>query len=434
MGATCSSTARSRFESIKTLVMRKACLTSYSATGLLPRGLNGPVIWMFGEDHDTNEATKHAAAVRGLHESERASVRGKNCLLLLDVAREAASSCGDDETAGADVVFLYENAVIDSQFGDWADPNEWQTGQKTGLIASRHALKSLIATKEMAENRKTINANPSLPDPLFPRALENMPKSLDSLGRVRLANDNIRPVPMDVFHRIRTAVMTGYRVADVYSPSIAVTELKGFWRSVGYDVPDLLSICAQAESLARQHSVYFNSQQIDVQTQVDIYDALVCANLATLSLEIRESNEAEYGWKAGKTMALRKLDDLVAALFNKSCIFSPSLKITSREIFEGDLAPKMGIPEPQESDYRHFALNQIAFQLIGLSGDIIVYEYLGSLVSSKKNSTVVLMNAGHMHVETIRRWLVSGGLYDVAHERLSDDSLLDKDFVENRTF
>lgn len=431
MGAQCSSTARSRFEAIKTLVMRKACLTSYTATGLLPRGDNGPLIWMFGEDHLTNEAVKHASAVRKLHERERANFRGKNCLLLLDVATEAASSCQGSEEANADVIFLYENAVIDAERFAWADPDEWQGHNKTGLISTRWALKSMTSTKDMVESRPAIHAEPNTPDPSLPPSLDTMPKSLDFAGRVRLANDNVKPVPMDVFHRMRSFLIQGYRQPGVYTPSIAVGELVVFWESVGYHAPDLVMICTEAEKLAMQYSSYFAEKNFDQRVQYDIYEALVCVSLAKLSFERRVSSETDYGWLIGKKMALRELDDRVTALFNDQCVFNPSLKIPSRDKFESGIAASMGIELPSARDYRQFALGQLAIQLVGMSGDMIVYEYISSLVASKQNSTIVLMNAGYQHTNAIQRWLLAGQ-YDVAHNRVSDDALADEDFTESR--
>lgn len=430
MGAKCSSTARSRFESIRTLVMRKACLTSYTADGLLPRGKHGPLIWMFGEDHLGNEAVKHASDVRKLNNDERQRTRGKNCLLLLDVAKEAASNCEGSEKAGADVIFLYENAVIDAEKFPWADPNEWQEGNRTGLIATRHALKPMVSTKNMVRSRPMINASPNRPDPSEPPSIETMPKSLDSLGRVRLANDNVRPVPMDVFHRIRSFVMTGQR-EGAFAPMVAVQELLGFWESVGYNAPDLMAICREAVGLADHHSVHFASQGLDEGTRASVYEALVGVSLAKLSFEQNVPPDDEYVWHTGKKEALKELDTYVAALFQDPGEYSPSINIPTRLFFDKNIAQSMGIRFATDRDYRAFAIGQLAFQLLGICGDVIVFEYLSSLAVSKQDSTIVLMNAGHQHVNRIRRWLLAGQ-YEVAHERLSDDAHQDEDFVKSR--
>lgn len=154
-------------------------------------------------------------------------------------------------------------------------------------------------------------------------------------------------------------------------------------------------------------------------------------SLAKLSFERRVSSEADYSWLIGKKMALRELDGRVTALFNEQYVFNPSLKRPSRDELESNIAESVGIDLPSARDYRQFALGQLAIQLVGMSGDMIVYEYISSLVASKRNSTIVLMNAGYQHTNAIQRWLLAGQ-YDVAHNRVSDDALADEDFTESR--
>lgn len=97
MGATCSSTALTRYNLIKRKLTSKECLTFEAADGLLPR-IEGtaPPVWLMGEEHGFNESD-------GLPKNKR------NCALVLDLVKEAVSDC---ETNDAEVVFIFENAVI----------------------------------------------------------------------------------------------------------------------------------------------------------------------------------------------------------------------------------------------------------------------------------------------------------------------------------
>lgn len=440
MGAQCSSTARSRFESIKNLVMRKACLTSYTADGLLPRGNHGPLIWIFGEDHSTNEAVKHAGEVRELSDDDKERVRGKNCLLLLDVAIEAASDCSSGSEAKADVIFLYENAVIaESEMFRMTDPNEWQlpNSNLTGMIATRHALKPMITTSEMSGSRPGINASPNRPDPNLPPSLDTMPKSFDELGRLRLANDNLKAVPMDVFHRMRSFNHSpGDRVKGPFTPFIAVDELRLFWQSVGYYTNDLQYIFSEFQKLAQEQHAYVALQGFREDTQASVYEALVCVSLTKLAFErnapVQETiEERDFGWHIGKKKAIDELDTYVDALLQESSEYSPSLRVPSREFFDSNVAGSMGLRNPTDQDYREFVVDQLAFEIIGLCGDMIVYEYISGMVLSKQNSTIVLMNAGFAHTNRIQSWLVAGQ-YDLVHQRVSDDARADQEFMDIR--
>jgi len=114
------------------------------------------------------------------------------------------------------------------------------------------------------------------------------------------------------------------------------------------------------------------------------------------------------------------------ALLQESSEYSPSLRVSSREFFESNVAVSMGLRNPTYRDYREFVV-------IGLCGDMIVYEYISGMVISKQNSTIVLMNAGYAHTNRIRRWLVAGQ-YDLAHERVSDDAHDDEYFTDSRRY
>ena len=378
MGASCSRSALSRYRSVKQLVQRRPCLTFYAADGLLPGG-EGPPILLFGEDHFYNESQQG----------------GQNCLLLLDIAKEISSTCNIDE-AGAEVIFLYENSVIeDNYFFESPDANDWDDPEdefNVNITGTRHKIRST-----------------------FGRG-----------GGLRLEQGNVKPVPMDVFGRIRLN-LSGLSERSIPGPITAINEIMAFWKSVGYNTKYIRDMTNEAIKLATEHAKKFPDVHPGVVDIRDVFEMFMCVYLAYMAFEV---NSETLVSRKGRQMAKREISAYVKQLFDPELRFDPNFHVPSLATISASVKKSTGSSEDiPYSEYRRIVLDYVIMDIVGICGDAIIYEYLTSM--AQKKNTIIMMHAGYEHVNRIRRWLLVGE-YNSDYERVSKMAMEDTNFVQSR--
>jgi hypothetical protein len=383
MGATCSSTALTRYNLIKRKLSSKDCLTFEAADGLLPR-VEGtaPPVWLMGEDHGANESD-------GLPRSKR------NCALVLDLVKEAVSGC---ETNGAEVVFIFENAVISD---------------------SEHLF------------RRDVNEDEVTGDPHHDvRAVRETAKRLGGLY------PNVRLVYMDVFGRGRLFLdgsresldKIGWFNNDVsYIHRMIWAELKEFWITSGR---------YQKEEAETRATLLTGQAMMDINLSVlpskimnlagkyqrqpfDIFLTIMCVKVAQNLLSSRSA--VGLALKNADSKVIRDLEESVRALFSEDYDIPANLQ---KAVDDGQ------VPEEAARSMMLFSEN---FGLMIAAGDAVLYEFITSLSNStsSSNSRIVVMHAGYRHVHNQRRWLL-GGQYDVDAERISASLVEPEEFTKSR--
>lgn len=365
MGASCSSTAFTRYSLIKRRLNERSCLTFEVADGLVSRvdGVDAaPPIWLFGEDH-------------GLNESETLPKSERNCAMVLDLIKHAVSDC---ESNAADVVFIYENAVIsDNPFFHERDPNDVK------LIG-----RPRFDTRTIRDTTRTLAK-------IYP---------------------NVRPVYMDVFGRMRLYFRSNRpTMSDLnYIQATVFVELEEFWVTSGrYDAK-------KANEESASHIVRALS---DVDTGMHrrihavsakysfpafkLFMAILCAK--TAQSVIRDSLQLSY------SRVYRELDEAIERVFDAEYDILPAMQ---RGLDSGQLT---------RSEVMFMMFESAAFAVLSLAGDAVLYEYITTLPSDK----LVVMHAGYFHTNNQRAWLTKGK-YDTDVERLSRLATGYEDFVASR--
>lgn len=382
MGASCSSTALTRYNLIKRRLMSRDCLTFEAADGLLPR-IQGtaPPVWLMGEDHGSNESVK-------LPKNER------NCALVLDLVKEAVSDC---ETNEAEVIFIFENAVI-------SDSKDLFSRDVNGdeLIEDRH--------HDVRTVRRTAK---------------------------KLAGQypNVRLVYMDVFGRGR--IVLGGQHDDLgnkigwfdndenYIYRMIWAELKEFWITSGRYEEEEASTKANlliGDTLVDTSSSDLpgNIKRLALkynQPPFEIFLAILCAKVAR-NLLLSRADAVSLILREADSKVIEDLDKSIHVLFSEKYYIPGNLK---KAVDDGQVSLFDATSMLLFSEY---------FTVMQAAGDAVLYEFITSL-SSSTSDKIVVMHAGYRHVHNQRRWLL-GGQYDVDVERISGSLVEPDEFTKDR--
>ena len=377
MGATCSSTALTRYNLIKKRLADKECLTFEAADGLLPRSHGkGPPVWLFGENHSLNE-------------SDTRGTTDRNCALVLDLVTQAVSDC---ESNNAEVVFIYENAVIsDHPLFFEKDPND--------RIMEEGPHHDVRRVREIA-------------------------KELAGLYR------NVRPVYMDVFGRVRLYLADELKYVALLQPRDVVpyiqdmleTELQEFWVTSGKH--STAAGTTKASRMVGKAMIEINEQQLHTRitslgerldhSPFKIFLGILCAKVAQKVLADR-SGKVSFMVQRSDERVSREIDEAISYLFSEKY---KTPQVLRQPIADGHVT---------QFDLKSMMMFSAMFNLVVKAGDAVLNEYITSLPSSR----LVVMHAGFAHTGNQRKWLL-GGEYDTETERLSADALDDEDFLESR--
>lgn len=365
MGASCSSTAFTRYNLIKRRLNERPCLTFEVADGLLSRedGVDtAPPVWLFGEDH-------------GLNEAETLPKGERNCATVLDLIERAVSDC---ESNAAEVLFIYENAVIsDNPFFHERDPNDVKTIGRPRF------------------DTRTIR---------------------DTTRALAKKYPNVRPVFMDVFGRMRLYFRSDKpTMSDLnYIQATVFVELEEFWVTSGRYGAERANEEA-ASHVVRALTGVDPGMHRRIQAVAAKYNfpafklfmAILCAK--TAQSVIRGSPQLSYA------RVSRELDEAIELVFDSEHDIHPTMQ---RGLDSGQLTI---------GEVMYMMFESAAFAVLSLAGDAVLHEYITSLPSDK----LVVMHAGHFHTNNQRAWLTKGK-YDADVERLSRSARGDVDFVASR--
>ena len=372
MGAACSNSALRRYKNIKDRLNEKTCLTFHAADGLLPKittTTGTPPIWLFGEDHSRNE-------------SETLPQLERNCAMVTDLVQKAVSKCQSNNAA--EVIIIYENAVI-SDYDPIRDPNS--DPSRSDDLTRHSVLRTRDAMKRLSGNYINIRS-------VF----------MDVFGRVRLAHGEVLPRP-------RTPHET---------EQIVRFELVEFWVTCGkYSRSEALQVSdtlvRACEPLADDTIRRITVNEFYRGSRFEVHSAVFCASLAKVLIHSRRRGN----------LALRRADDLVIADIDANIH-----KMITRNVFTLPDVVRRGVDEGKLTlrQANHMMFNSLTFETLGLAGDAVLNEFI---TSSVPNDTLVVMHAGHYHVNNQRKWLLAGK-YVSDYERVSDLARQDSDFLSSR--
>ena len=147
-------------------------------------------------------------------------------------------------------------------------------------------------------------------------------------------------------------------------------------------------------------------------TSEEILEVFTCVSLAKLSLVVNEDDENS---SKTKDYVMSYIDEFVGILM-------------SVEPEKNKNAPIVEIDDIES--LRNRIRIMVAFELISIAGDMVLYEYL-SFTNRNNINTLTLMHAGFNHTNRLRNWL-NFSEYKQDLERVSPLALDDITFNSSR--
>ena len=370
MGASCSSTAISRYNYIKKRLLQKECLTFHSADGLLPQmDGNGPPIWLFGEDHGENE-------------SDTLPKDKRNCVLISDLLKQAVSNCSSNE---ADVVLIYENAVISkNDFFFKEDVNDIEITDEY-----HHDVRFVRkAVKDHANKYKNIKV-----------------VYMDVFGRIRMLKAGVLEGPLDtniILNHIRMELQEFWKTSGRYSELDSINKASS------------LAMSAMPMAGMLQNTIMNRSRYWRQGDEFMIYVTCMCVIISKMVLLSSNNNEKLIFERSYKKI-ISEIDEKIFELSTDTFKIHPDLQ---KFVDRGDLT---------QEDAMFTMFDTLLFEIITMAGDLILHEHITNI--SPKN--IIVMHAGHVHSNNQRRWLLnSTHVSDI--EKVSPIALKDNSFIESR--
>ena len=370
MGASCSSTAISRYNNIKKRLLQKECLTFHSADGLLPLiDGNGPPIWLFGEDHGENE-------------SDTLPKDKRNCALISDLLKQAVSDCSSNE---ADVVLIYENAVISkNDFFFKEDVNSDEIGDEYHHDV-RFVRKAIKDHADKYQNIKVVY--------------------MDVFGRIRMLKAGVLEGPLNtnvILNHIRLELQEFWITSGRYSELESIKKASSLTMSA-------LPMAGMLQQKIMKKSRYWRKGE-----EFMIYVTCMCVLVSKMVLLSSKNNENLVFGRSYKKI-VSEIDEKMKQLLQNSFNIHPDLqKFVNR-----------GYLNEEEAMFTMF--DSLLFELITMAGDLILHEHITNISSNN----IIVMHAGHVHSNNQRRWLLNS-THVSNIEKVAPVALEDSSFVESR--
>ena len=207
----------------------------------------------------------------------------------------------------------------------------------------------------------------------------------------------------------------GHQRNPNHTQEVAINELGEFWKSIGYPQDFIQFIAPNAIQIAQDMTnVFFNTNPDSGMTSEEILEVFICVSLAKLSLVVNEDDENSL---KTKDYVMSYIDEFVGILMNV-------------EPEKNKNIPFVEINDDDIESLRNRIRTMVAFELISIAGDMILYEYI-SFSNRKNRNTLTLMHAGFNHTNRLKLWL-NFSEYNHDLERVSPLALGDITFNSSR--
>ena len=308
----------------------------------------------------------------GEHHSEN---EGNSCLDVLEIVTKVTNpnECEDEKK----IYFLYENPVISDNAMFLKEDTNFPFFDGQEKLSNIHGTRFNVVTQS---------------------------------GKYK----NIQPVPIDIFGRMRSFNFHGEQRNPNHTQEVAIHELGEFWKSIGYPSNFIQFVAPNAIQIAQDMAdVFFNTNPDSGMTSEEILEVFTCVSLGKLSLVVNEDDENS---SKTKDYVMSYIDEFVGILM-------------SVEPEKNKNSPIVEITDDIES-LRNRIRIMVAFELISIAGDMVLYEYI-SFTNRKNTNTLTLMHAGFNHTNRLKLWL-NFSEYKHDLERVSPLALDDITFNSSR--
>jgi len=309
----------------------------------------------------------------GEHHSEN---EGNSCLDVLDIVTKVTSpnECDDEKK----ILFLYENTVISDNAMFLKEDHNFPFFDGQEKLNNIHGTRFNVVTQS---------------------------------GNYK----NIKAIPIDIFGRMRSFNFHGQQRNPNHTQEVAINELGEFWKSIGYPSNFIQFVAPNAIQIAQDMAnVFFNTNPDSGMTSEEILEVFTCVSLGKLSLVVNEDDDNS---SKTKDYVMSYIDEFVGILM-------------SVEPEKNKNAPLVEINDDDIESLRNRIRIMVAFELISISGDMVLYEYI-SFANRKNRNTLTLMHAGFNHTNRLKLWL-NFSEYNHDLERVSPLALGDITFNSSR--